>query len=171
MSHNILKNENLEQKFQISDLQKRTDALDELIASEKIKIEKKINILKNAQGDHADSIRTLEVKLSKLPRTPIYPVSNNYSKEIVKLKQQVKENTKRLNNIKEQTRVEINENIITDIIEMQYSPCSNGLKNNAYCHTLGTMINKLGGQFIDPMSFKREEKDFLKYMSLSNIKL
>lgn len=61
--------------------------------------------------------------------------------------------------------------LVYDITEKFYSPCKNGLKDQPYCYTFGTMITKLGGQFIDPMGFAREEKDFLKYMRLSGVTL
>ncbi len=59
-----------------------------------------------------------------------------------------------------------------EIMKNIFSPCTSrgSLKDDPYCYTLGTMIHKLGGQFIDPKSFKRTHKDLMSYFSLSGIK-
>ena len=59
--------------------------------------------------------------------------------------------------------------IVSDINKKLFAPCHEGLKDTEYCYTNGTLIYKLGGNFIDPTKFNRTKYDFVRYLTLSGI--
>ncbi len=57
------------------------------------------------------------------------------------------------------------------IAEKQYAPCFNGLKDDHYCFTLGALIYRLGGIFLDSSKFENTSTDFTRYLTLSGINI
>lgn len=96
---------------------------------------------------------------------------SNYSSDIENLKKLIEENKRLLDRVGELAKNSINENVYKDIFNKQFMPCLEGLKNNSYCYTLGSMITRLGGQFLDPKDFPKTKKGVIEYFTLSNVKI
>jgi len=147
----------------------------ELIASAQRKLNK--ILLKNTKQNKKDDadqdleIKKLREQINALKSTVSYPAQADYSSEIEILKEKVILNQNLLSKLKFIARNQINDSLISDIIEKQFAPCKESLKDNPYCYTIGTMITKLGGQFIDPTGYARTRNDFIKYLVASGVTL
>ncbi|MDP7319170.1 MAG: hypothetical protein QF441_01115 [Bacteriovoracaceae bacterium] len=89
-------------------------------------------------------------------------VAENYSQEKQALEQLLK-------TLEEKVKTQMNENIVKEILDKEFAPCHNGLADNPYCYTLGSIITRLGGKFIDPTYFNHTKKDFIRYLTLSGV--
>ncbi len=95
----------------------------------------------------------------------------NYQAEIGRIESLLEQNRRLYAKISNQAQRVMGKSVASDVIEKLYEPCKKGLKTSAYCYTLGTMITRLGGQFIDPTGFKMTQKDFVRYLNLSGVTL
>lgn len=121
------------------------------------------------------NIESLNLKIKELEKNKsqtTYQETNNDSLEIESLKDSLRENQILLSQLHQTAKNQINDSLISDIIEKQFSPCHQGvLKNNSYCHTIGTMIINLGGNFINPTAYERSKSGFVQYLIASGVTL
>ena len=146
-------------------------------------------MLVDSEGRVTEEIRALlreEILKLKVSQEGLRAQINNQPKDGLHETPQINNhlnvmNTTNLNHLEEELNEEIEETIqenftedpsvVADIISKLFEPCTKSLKEDKYCYTSGALIHKLGGLFIDPMSFEKNKIDLLTYLSLSGIKL
>lgn len=95
--------------------------------------------------------------------------SVSQQKQIQLLNSEVQSFELRLKTISKKVSSTSNNVLLDDIIKKLYEPCSKSLVDDKYCYTSATIIQKLGGDFVDPMGFKKTKKDLLSYLSLTGV--
>jgi hypothetical protein len=109
-------------------------------------------------------------------RAQMANLQSETNNEVNEIKNQIKEVNKeikgydiRLKNLSKKMDNSSNTGLVVDIIKKLYEPCTKSLADDKYCYTSATIIQKLGGDFIDPIGFKKTRKDLLSYLSLTGV--
>lgn len=134
------------------------------------------NLNKALQKEIFDEISRIKTSLDMLERELTH-LKNLSVKERAQLKETITD-LEQLQKLNEEQLKKIHDNFLTQesnelfasVLGKVFAPCDHGLKNDTFCYTYGTTIVKLGGKFIDPLKFKRDQEDLLSYLSLSGIK-
>ncbi len=98
------------------------------------------------------------------------PDLSSYNAEVENLRKIIKENKRLLANLKSQTSSANRSDLYTDIMDRQFAPCvDGGLKGKNFCFSIGSMITRLGGIFVDPTHMPNTIKGYIRYLTLSGI--
>ncbi|MEE3080243.1 MAG: hypothetical protein VX341_12965 [Bdellovibrionota bacterium] len=118
-------------------------------------------------NDYSDSLTNAEVKEIVQRQLDIYEL------ELNELKDRQYRAEKQIQNIQD-TITDTNNNVesselVKQIIGKLFKPCEEGLKEQKLCHTMGVLVNKFGGEFIDPTKFDKTKEGLVSYLSLSGV--
>lgn len=149
------------------DKAKKLSDLTELVKTEVAKLKRKDNQL-------TQNLEALYLIVEGLNTEPAQEVISEariqtLETQIIDLKRQIRTQQERITEVSVITQSQVSDDLVGAIVENTFAPCQKGLKESPYCYTFGTIIQKLGGVFVDPMGYKRTEKDFIKFLVASGI--
>lgn len=117
--------------------------------------------------DYSDSLSNDEIKEIIEKQLAIYEL------ELVEFEKKQNNLEKQIVNIQETISglgdVVGSSELIDQIVTKLFKPCQEGLKEQRLCNTMGVLINKFGGQFIDPLGFDKTKEGLVSYLSLSGV--
>ncbi len=172
----------LEQKWDLKLKESIAKSKQEITEEIKDLIKTEISYLKIEQEGFLRNLKILELKVSEL--TTQYngfgeeEIRNIIDNEIALLEKEIEVNTqkslkldKEIADIKEYIqKAGVSSTLVDDVVLKLFKPCKKGLSSNDLCYTMGVLINKFGGEFLDPLSFPKTKDGLVSYLSLSGIK-
>ena len=126
-----------------------------------------INLRIDNLNNYSNTLTNNEVKEIVQRQLDIYEL------ELNELKDRQYRAEEQIKNI-QATIVDTNSNVVSSglveqVIEKLFKPCEEGLKDQRLCHTMGVLVNKFGGEFIDPTKFDKTKEGLVSYLTLSGV--
>lgn len=158
--------------------QKLSESNNELTSEIRDFIAQEITRIQTSNEGVTNKLARLEAELEQLKKSETPERFDILRSQIIILNKQIQQNKQLLAQIKQQedeikhhtSPLRTKTGIVTDIMTKLYAPCTTGgLKKDKFCFSVGTVINRLGGQFLDPTKFDRNKKDLLTYLVQSGV--